>query len=151
MCLEVEIGWHHWCLSNQWLEAFGQIAGHNYPGSHRTLRLNLTHVHIKVKMPHKSLRINQKQADDFHPKPCSISLVGQEPWGVSKRGKCNWVWIRYCLTPSPFGQIVIPLRPAQGPLPPLWCRWQVSLNLIKGPKGLRPLYHFQIFLKVLLI
>ena len=38
-----------------------------YPGSHRSLRFNLIHVRIKVKMPSKSLRINQKQADDFSP------------------------------------------------------------------------------------
>ena len=43
---------------------------------------------------------------------------------MSKRGKCNW--IRYCLAPSPFGQVVIPLRPARGPTPPsLCCRCHV--------------------------
>ena len=56
------------------------IQGIIYLGSHRSLRLNLTHVRIKVKMPRKSLRINQKQAYDA----CiyqTIIVWGSLGWG----------------------------------------------------------------------
>ena len=104
----------------------------------KKLSKNLTHVRIKVNMLRNDLPITSKQTNNFHPKPCSISPVGRQPWGGgwgwgwgSKRGKCNS--IHYCLTPSPFGQVAIPLRPALGPPSPEGtCHGHVPLNLIKG-------------------
>ena len=137
-----EIRNHIWCSSVETQETmdmacfWGQrmiiwhVQGIIYPGSHRSLRLNRTDVRIKsicFAMTCESIR---NKPTIFTPNLAQSARWADSHGGGSKRGKCNW--IRYCLTPSLFGQVVIPLRPALGPPLPWYLPWARAIKSNQG-------------------